>query len=343
VTPADGLTVAVTGPTGDIGKAFVSALERSRSVKQVLGMARRPFDPAAQGWRKTEYRQGDVLDREAVADLVKGANVVVHLAFIIFGGQEETRAINLEGSRNVFEAAAEARKVKRLVYASSVAAYGFDDDGDRPERFTEDVPPRGTERFYYSAQKAELEGLLEDVLAGGSTEAYVFRPCIVAGPGALILIENLPYVSMSEKLPGAVRRLLDVMPVLRPVLPDPGIPFQLVHTDDVATALRAAVLGRGKPGVYNLAADGELTASDLADALGWYSIPIPEIAVDATAQVASRLPFLPPEADWLQAFRVPTLMDASKARRELGWRPKHDAHETLLETVRAAREDGLLS
>jgi nucleoside-diphosphate-sugar epimerase len=130
--------------------------------------------------------------------------------------------------------------------------------------------------------------------------------------------------------------------VLRPVIPDPGVPFQLVHTDDVATALRAAVLGRGEPGVYNLAADGELTASDLASALGWYSIPVPEIAVDATAQVAARLPFLPPEADWLHAFRVPTLMDASKARRELGWRPAHDARETLQATVRAAREEGLL-
>jgi nucleoside-diphosphate-sugar epimerase len=337
-----GLTVAVTGPTGDIGKAFVSALERSRSVRKVLGMARRPFDPAAQGWKKTEYRQGDVLDRAAVDDFVKGADVVIHLAFIIFGGAEETRKVNLEGSRNVFEAAAAARKVKRLVYASSVAAYGFHDDGERPERFTEDIPPRGTEGFYYSAQKAELEGLLAEVLEGNSTEAYVFRPCIVAGPGALILIENLPYVSLSDKLPGAVRRLLDIMPVLRPVLPDPGVPFQLVHTDDVATALRAAVLGRGEPGVYNLAADGELTASDLASALGWYSIPVPEIAVDATAHVAARLPFLPPEADWLHAFRVPTLMDATKARRELGWRPRHDARETLQATVRAAREEGLL-
>jgi UDP-glucose 4-epimerase len=340
---AQPLTVAVTGPTGDIGKAFVSALERSRSVKKVLGMARRPFDPAAQGWKKTEYRQGDVLDRAAVDEFVKGADVVVHLAFIIFGGQEETREVNLRGSRNVFEAAVAARKVKRLVYASSVAAYGFHDEPDRPERFTEDVAPRGTDSFYYSAQKAELEGLLDEVLsADGRTETYVFRPCIVAGPGALILIENLPYVSISEKLPGAVRRLLDVMPVLRPVLPDPGVPFQLVHTDDVATALRAAVLGRGEPGVYNLAADGVLTMSDLADALGWYAVPIPELAVDATAHVAARLPFLPPEADWLQAFRVPTLMDATKARKKLGWRPKHTARQTLRETVRAAREEGLL-
>ena len=122
------LTVAVTGPTGDIGKAFVRALERSRSVGKVLGMARRPFDPEAQGWRKTEYRQGDVLDRKGVDALVAEADVVVHLAFIIFGGPQETREVNLKGSRNVFEASAASKRTKRLVYASSVAAYGFHDD-----------------------------------------------------------------------------------------------------------------------------------------------------------------------------------------------------------------------
>jgi UDP-glucose 4-epimerase len=336
------LTVAVTGPTGDIGTAFVAALERSRSIKKVIGMARRPFDPAARGWRKTEYRQGDVLDRQAVDAFVEGADVVVHLAFIIFGGPKETREVNLEGSRNVFEAAAGSPPCKRLVYASSVAAYGFHDDPDRPEVFTEDVAPRGTDEFYYSAQKAELEGLLEDVLRDSGTDAYVFRPCIVAGPEALLLIENIPYVSIAERLPGAVRRLLDVMPILRPVIPDPGVRFQLVHADDVAAALRAAVQGRGEPGVYNLAGEGELTLSDLAEALGWYSVPVPEIAVDATAQITSRLPFLPPEADWLQALRVPTIMDASKARRRLGWRPKYDARETLRQTALAAREQGLV-
>jgi UDP-glucose 4-epimerase len=336
------LTVAVTGPTGDIGTAFVSALERSRGIKKVFGMARRPFDPETRGWRKTEYRQGDVLDRQAVDEFVAGADVVVHLAFIIFGGPQETREVNLKGSRNVFEAAAASKRCRRLIYASSVAAYGFHDDPDRPEHFTEDVAPRGTDEFYYSAQKAELEGLLEDVLRGSGTDAYVFRPCIVAGPDSLLLIENIPYVSIAGKLPGAVRRLLDVMPILRPVIPDPGLRFQLVHADDVAVALRAAVLGRGEPGIYNLAGEGELTLSDLADALGWYALPVPEISVDATAQLASRLPFLPPEADWLQAFRVPTIMDTTKARRKLGWRPKYDARETLRQTALAAREQGLV-
>ena len=80
---ADRLTVAVTGPTGDLGIAIVNALERSRAVKSIVGMARRPFDPAERGWKKTEYRQGDVTDAASVRELVKGADVVVHLAFAI--------------------------------------------------------------------------------------------------------------------------------------------------------------------------------------------------------------------------------------------------------------------
>ncbi|MGB6205410.1 MAG: epimerase, partial [Mycobacterium sp.] len=60
-----GLTVAVTGPTGDIGISAVSALEQHPDVDRIIGMARRPFDPNPHGWTKTVYRQGDILDRDA--------------------------------------------------------------------------------------------------------------------------------------------------------------------------------------------------------------------------------------------------------------------------------------
>jgi nucleoside-diphosphate-sugar epimerase len=126
------------------------------------------------------------------------------------------------------------------------------------------------------------------------------------------------------------------------VLPDPGVEFQLVHHDDVASAFRAAILGRGSPGVYNLAGPGTLTMSALADALGWYSIPLPEFALDATAEVVARLPFVPAEAQWVESFRVPVLMDTTRARRELRWRPKHDARETLRTMVDAARAEQLI-
>src|SRR3954452_2238030 len=154
---SNGLTVAVTGPTGDLGIALVSALERSRRVKKIVGMARRPFDPASQGWKKTEYRQGDVQDKRSVRDAVKGADVVVHLAFAIIGGGSDSHAINVEGSRKVFEAAIDSG-AERICYASSVAAYGF--HSDNPDWLTEDIPARGSPGMVYSQQKAEVEGVL---------------------------------------------------------------------------------------------------------------------------------------------------------------------------------------
>jgi UDP-glucose 4-epimerase len=322
--PADGLTVAVTGPTGEIGKPFVAALEKAREVTRIVAMARRPFDPAEHGWKRTEYRRGDVLDRAAVDALVAEADVVVHLAFIVVQASSGTRDINVEGSRNVFDATV-AAGAKRLVYASSVAAYGFPEDVDGP--LTEDLPARGHPRHPYSAQKAEVEAALREALAGSATDPYVFRPCIVAGPHAPALVNAVPHLGLRRRLPGIARPLL--------VLPDPGVRFQLVHHDDVALALRAGVLGRGTPGVYNLAGPGELTMSDLAAALGMRAVPVPHLAVEAASHAVALSPWAPAEATWIEAARRPVLMDTAKARRELRWRPRHDAHETLRETVAA--------
>jgi nucleoside-diphosphate-sugar epimerase len=328
------LTVAVTGPTGEIGASFIRALETTPGIGEIRGMARRPFDPASRGWQRTTYVQGDILDRAAVDDLVAGADVVVHLAFIIFGDARETRHTNLEGSRNVFAATADAGAT-RLVYTSSVAAYGF--HHDNPSPLTEDVPPHGSEGFYYSAQKAELEGALAQALGSAPTAAYVFRPSIVGGPESPALVEHLPYVQATAALPASVRRLVRAVPTPAPVLPDFGVPLQLVHADDVAQALVAAVLGRGEPGIYNLAAPGEITLGDIAREMGWHAVRLPRAMVDLTGALVGRVPFTPTGVQWVQALRVPVLMDTAKARRELGWQPAYDAATTLRETVAGAR------
>src|ERR671916_950745 len=301
-----GLTVAVTGPTGDLGTAIVNALERSRAVERIVGMARRPFDPAERGWRKTEYRRGDVTDAASVRGLVKDAHVVVHLAFAILDASDSTRQLNVDGSRRVFHAAGKAG-AKRVCYASSVAAYGFHDDN--PDWLTEEIPARGSPEHPYSQQKAEVEQVLAATLLNRRrTIAYVFRPCIVAGPEARTMLDEIPYYRLEEAMPDPVRRLVDSLPVLKPVIPDPGIRFQLVHEDDVASAFAPAVRGLGEPGPYNLAGGGILTISDVADALGWYSIPVPMPLAEATAEIASRLPMMPETVAWLHSVKKPVLM-----------------------------------
>jgi UDP-glucose 4-epimerase len=324
-----GITVAVTGPTGEIGVSAVTALEREPTVDKIVAMARRPFDPPTQGWVKTIYQQGDILDRDAVDALVAHADVVIHLAFLIMGSREESAQVNLQGTRNVFEATVAAQRPRRLVYTSSVAAYGY--HSDNPVPLTEDVPTRGSAEHYYSAQKAACEAALADITEGSSLEVFVLRPCIVAGPEALALADAMPW----KRLPGPLRAVARAVPVLKPVVPDPGFPLQLVHHDDVATAIALAATAPVPPGAYNIAGNGEVAIADVAEALGGRPVRVPATAASAASAAVSRLPFLPSVLEWLHVARTSVVMDTRKAKRELGWRPTHSSAETLAALAKA--------
>src|SRR5437870_12456866 len=131
-------------------------LQTDDRIARVVGIARRPFDPASEGWTKMEYRQGDVREAATLEEAFAGADVVVHLAFLITGNasRETIRAINVEGTLNVFRAAA-AAGARRFVYASSVAAYGF--HSDNPVPMTEEHPVRPAAKLFYAQETAELE------------------------------------------------------------------------------------------------------------------------------------------------------------------------------------------
>jgi nucleoside-diphosphate-sugar epimerase len=290
-------------------------------------MARRPFDPAREGWSKTEYLRGDVLDRDAVDSLAAAADVVVHLAFLIMGSGGQTREVNLAGSRNVFEAVVAQSRPRRLVYTSSVAAYGYRRDNPLP--LTEEVPARGSSQQSYSRQKADLEALLEQTTAGSDVAVYVLRPCIVAGPRATLLADFMPWNRLGQPLTGLAGAAGHMFPALRPLFPDPGVKLQLVHHDDVAAAMVAAVLGRGSPGAYNVAGDGEITLSDVASAVGGRGVRVPHAAAVAASDLVTHVPGVPWMAEWVHVGRASVVMDTGKAKRELGWRPAYTSTETL--------------
>jgi UDP-glucose 4-epimerase len=321
------LTVAVTGPTGEIGMSAVDALERTAEVDRIIGMARRPFDPRTNGWTKTEYRQGDILDRDSVDALVADADVVVHLAYVIMGSREESRRVNIDGTRTVFEATVAAARPRRLVYTSSVAAYGY--HPDNPVPITEDVPARGSGEHYYSEQKAECEALLHEITDGTDLQVYVLRPCIVAGPRAPALADSMPWRQLGDKLPAPLRSVTNLVQGVLPLMPDTGIPLQLVHHDDVAAAIMLAATGKGEPGAYNLAGDGTVTLTDVARVTGTRAVRIPHAAAVAASTVLARLPMVPASAEWIHAARASVVMSTARAKDQLGWRPKYTAAQTL--------------
>jgi nucleoside-diphosphate-sugar epimerase len=324
------LTVAVTGPTGTFGFGLMPLLQAESRVARVIGIARRPFDPLEHGWAKLSYRRGDVRNRDALRGAFAGADVVVHLAFMITGNAapEEIRAINVEGTLNAFRAAREAG-AERFVYASSVAAYGF--HRDNPIGITEDWPIRPADQLFYAREKAELEQLLDrEAHEGDGPALYLLRPPVVLGPHA---------AGAKDVLPGVLRsagpRVLGVLGRLRFPVPAPDIPVQLIHEQDVGQALLQCVLGEGPPGAYNIAADGVLTGADIARELGLTPIPIPARFVQAGARTAAAVPKpgLPPSVDWVEALSHPAIMDTTKAREQLGFRPSFSALETLRNTL----------
>lgn len=308
----------------------MTALEREPAVDAIVGMARGPFDPSSRGWTKTTYQQGDILDREAVDALVEGADVVIHLAFIILGSWDESARINLQGTRNVFEATVAAGRPRRLVYTSSVAAYGYHSDNPLP--LTEDVPTRGSTEHYYSAQKSACEALLADITGDSPLEVFVLRPCIVAGPSATALADAMPW----NKLPGPVRAIVKALPVIKPVVPDPGFPLQLVHHDDVAIAIALAATTPAPPGAYDIAGDGVVTVADVARSLGGRPVRVPAVAASAASVAISKVPKIPSVLEWLHTARTSVVMDTSKAKTQLGWRPLHSSAETLSTLASAA-------
>ncbi|HET8980250.1 MAG TPA: NAD-dependent epimerase/dehydratase family protein [Solirubrobacteraceae bacterium] len=333
-SPPDSLSVAVTGPTGTFGFGLMPLLEDEPRVREIVGIARRPFDPAAHGWTKMRYRRGDVRDPNALREAFAGIDVVVHLAFMITGTASPAtiRAINIDGTVNAFRAARDAG-AQRFVYASSVAAYGF--HPDNPVGMTEDWPTRPADRLFYAQEKAELEHVLQQEAAAAPAPAlFLLRPPIVLGPHAVGAKGTVP-----APVAGAGRRLLEVMHALPIPLPmlAPDVELQFIHEQDVGRALLRCALGEGPPGAYNIAGEGVLTGADIIRELGLAPVPLPGGLVRRAARAAAALPrppFVPPAADWVEAFSHPAIMDTTKARTQLGWTPRYTGLEALRETIR---------
>ena len=283
----------------------------------------------ARGWTKMEYRRGDVRDAEALGAAFEGADVVVHLAFLIVGGSAATtRAINVEGTLNAFRAAA-AAGARRFVYASSIAAYGF--HRDNPVGIDEDWPTRaggpallrpGEGGARAPAQRGGRRAPGDRALPAAATD----RP----GPATRSAARSasLPRWPPLVRGAGAALRRLPGLPVLVP-----DLPLQLIHQEDVAEALRRASSARGRP----VPTTSPRTTSSPAPT--WP-------ARSGSARWASRPVPSPPRRGWPRDCRTcrrrpsgsrrsshPAIMDTTKARTQLGWRPRHTAIEALRSTL----------
>ena len=327
-----GLTVAVTGATGNVGTALLRRLtDPASGVAEVRGLARRR-PPAAAPYDQVRWHLVDLREAAAETELpafLDGVDAVVHLAWALQPGRqpERLREVNVDGTRRVVQAAVSAG-VRHVVHMSSLGAYAPAAVG---QRVTEDWPVTGIPTAQYSRDKSAAEQVVREVVGRRSgTTLTVVRPTLVLQPEAG---SEIGRYFLGPLVYGAVRALPDAVARVLP-LPAPDLQVGFVHADDVADAL-VRILDRRAPGPFNLTAEPVVDAGELARVLGTRRVPVPAFLVRTALSAAFHARVVPTEPGWLDiGLRAPAL-DATRARTVLGWQPEHRGDDVLREFVAA--------
>src|SRR5271157_694240 len=239
------IRIGITGISSTLAQAVVPPLLQDPKVEEIVGVDIRP--PVALDSPKLRFCQGDVRD-PGLADLLQGVDIVIHLAFIVVENVPDLHTIydiNINGSQNVFQAAA-STGAHKIIHMSSIAAYGM--TPDVPLVVTEETPLRGsrTKSFYYAYTKGIVEENL-DAFERDHPQMCItrFRPHIITGPHFLSRTTNLEIFLRPLRSHGTAW-------MLKPLNTD-RILLQLTHEEDVAAAVSFAVR-EDLPGAFNLAA-----------------------------------------------------------------------------------------
>ena len=322
------MRVVVLGASGNAGTSVLAALAHEERVEEVIGVARRI--PKA-SFEKVSWRSADISDPNTeLAGLMRGADCVVHLAWLIQPSRDEsiTHATNVEGSQRVFEAAAKAG-VPAIVYASSVGAYA---PGPKDRAVDETWPTTGIPSSFYARHKAAVERILDSFEAANPDIRVVrLRPGLIFKRAAATGIRRL-FAGPLLPSPLVRRDLIALIPR------HPRLVFQAVHSIDVGEAYRLAIVRDDAHGAYNVAADPVLDPPELARILGARTVPVPAKLLRAAADVTWRLRLQPTSPGWLDMGLAVPVMDTSRARNELGWNPRHSAADALLELLDGMRD-----
>lgn len=310
------MKLLVTGGCGYIGSRLAELLSGREEIEHILLTDVRP---PRRAHPKTDYRSVDVRDRQAMAEVVaaEGPDALLHLAFILNPMHDEGAMyeIDVNGTHNVLDAAAEA-KVKHVLVASSTTAYGAFPDNPRP--LTEDDPVRGMANYAYARDKTETDRMCQLWAARHSRRKMtIFRPCIVFGPS----VDN--YIVRSwERFP------------FFPLLDGLDEATQFVHEDDLVEGIAQLVL-QEKAGIYNITGDGTVAWSECARIAGVKTRrtpykPYKRFAAAMWTVHGSEAP--PGQLDFL---RYPWVASNEKLKAETGWQPRFSSRETFEITMKA--------
>ena len=319
------MRVVVVGASGNVGTSLLEALAGDPAVEEIFGLARRLPELALPkvGWSRADITEDD-LERH-----FRGADAVVHLAWAIQPSRDEAvmERINLLGSRRVF-AAVEAAAVPALIYASSVGAYSA---GPKDRFVDESWPTAGIPSSAYSRHKATVERDLDEFEAR-APDVRVVR----LRPGLIFKAESASEIRRLFLGPLLPNRLVD--PRLIPFVPrTPRLRFQAVHSRDIGEAYRQAIV-RDVRGAFNIAAEPAIGPPELAALLGAREVPVSARVLRRAADLTWRLRLQPADAGWIDIALGAPLMDVSRAKEELDWKPRVSSLDALDELLRGMRE-----
>jgi nucleoside-diphosphate-sugar epimerase len=310
------MRVMVTGGTGFLGCHVARRFLREGAQVRLLDLL--PLDePDLQG--HCEVVSGDVRDAEAVARAAQGADVVVHAAAAlpIQGSRAVIRSVNVEGTRNVLEAARRAG-ARRVIAISSTALYGI--PKVHPLDETAPLAPLGL----YGESKFELEQACLQSRAQG-LDVTIVRPKTFIGTGRLGLFQILfDWIQRGKRIP---------------ILGPGNNRYQLLAVTDLVDALWR-MAGEKAPGneLFNIGAERFGTVREDLEALcrhagtGSRLAPVP-VGLAVPVLRLLEVTRLSPLVEWhyRTAYRD-SFVSVEKAKRLLGWRPEKSNAEVLCET-----------
>ena len=291
------MKVLVTGGSGRVGRYVVGELTQA-------GMAVRVLDTADFGDPNIEFVRGDITKMEDAERATRDMDVVIHLAAIPTetGEAEKIFRVNVAGTFNILEACAR-NQVRKIVFASSVCAYGFIAWAKRivPPYFPVD------ERVALFSDNTYGMGKImgEDLCRGYSAR---YNMDIIALRIATVTFPNAPTWK------AAIRDISNPEHEVRPGLSLPEFIWQYVHPQDLAQAFRLSVqrLQRVQTGyeAFNIGAEDVLS-----------SVPTLELVKRYYPDV----PLMRKPAEFV-GDEHRALYDISKAQEILGYNPQFTWH-----------------
>jgi nucleoside-diphosphate-sugar epimerase len=292
--------VAVTGGSGQLGTHVLRRLIADPAIERVISIDRRA--PII-GSPKLEAIVGDICD-PAFARHLQGVDAVIHCAFIISGGERSPayRAVNVEGSKNVFRAAASAG-VRTIAFVSSITAYGC--VPGHPVPIVETTPRVRQADFAYACCKFDVEAFLDEIEPR--------HPDIAISR----IRANILMGRRMQHLLGVVLRI--------GWIPDfDGHPMPIVWDEDVADLLVLAVRNRAR-GAFNAAADDLLPSSELAEKTGARAVRTWRVLLFIHTALYETLARLNvhglSDPSWATKAAARLIASSERAKSELGWSP----------------------